>query len=263
MDDFNTTSHMTRTFFSIGRCLAVISTLILLTACQALTPQDDRIPLQTEAANLEAEIVMLQTRSVEEIANAQATFDITRNEIAAENAVNQQLLATLSIRITPTPRLTTDNRPDDWGLMVATGTGNTANTFDTTSGDTTGANTGEAEAMMDTSSPFLVTGMATTVRASDGCVETTTSQFSVSAPRVYATFVANNLQAGTALRVDWVQNGEVVYFSDWTPDSNYPQICVWFYITSADVPFTPGPWAARVLANNQIIEEIPFTFDGM
>ncbi len=240
----------------------VLSILFLLASCQALSPEDDRIPLQTQAASYETEITMLQTRSVEEVANAQATFAIDRDKIAAENAVNQQLLATLSIRITPTPRLTTDTMPDDTGLMVTTGGSGPDSVVDPagTTGNTGSA--GGTETFSDTGSPFLITGMATSVRASDGCVETTTSSFSVNTPRVYATFVANNLQAGTPLRVDWVQNGNIMYFSDWTPDQNYPQICVWFYVTNADIAFTPGSWSARFLANNQLIEEIPFSFEG-
>jgi hypothetical protein len=229
-----------------------------LVGCQALTPQDDRVPLQTQGASFQSEVAMLQTSSAQEMANAQATFDIARTEIAVDNAVNQQLLSTLSIRITPTPRLTTDNMPDDMGLMVTPGAGaSVSNAGDDIS---TGATAGSPAP--DAGSAFLVTGTASSVRESDGCVETTANSFSIDAPRVYATFVANNLQAGTALRVDWTQNGETMYFSDWTPDQNYPQICVWFFITNADVAFVPGSWSARVLANDQLVGEIPFTFES-
>jgi hypothetical protein len=231
-----------------GPRLFLISIVVsLLVSCQALAPQDERAPLQTQGANFQAEVAQLQTSSASDLANAQATFEFARTDIAVDNAVNQQLLATLSIRITPTPRLTTDNAV----VLTTPGAGSGV--------DTMGS---EGIPARDTGSAFLVTGMATSVRESDGCVETTTSSFSIDAPRVYATFVANNLQAGTPLRVDWVQNGEVLYFSDWTPDQNYPQICVWFYITNADVPFTPGSWSARVVANDQLVQEIPFTFEG-
>lgn len=254
MDDLTHTPQMTIRFLVTRRHLITTSLLILLSACQALTPEDERVPLQTQGAGFQAEIVQLQTSSANEMANAQAAFEMERAAIAAENAVNQQLLATLSIRITPTPRLTTDNRPDDMGLMVTPGSGTVSTTLDGAS------STGVPP--VDTGSPFLVTGTATRVRESDGCVETTASNFSLDTPRIYATFVANNLQAGTALRVDWMQNGEVAYFSDWTPDQNYQQICVWFYITNADVVFTPGSWSARVLANDQLVEEMAFTFEG-
>lgn len=230
-----------------------------LVGCQALTPQDERAPLQTQGASFQSEVAQLQTSSAQEMANAQATFELARTDIAVDNAINQQLLSTLGIRITPTPRLTTDNGPDDIGMIVTPGAGAAISSpgLDTS----TGANAG-SPSPADTGSAFLVTGTAATVRESDGCVETTTSTFSIDAPRVYATFVANNLQAGTALRVDWTQNGETMYFSDWTPDQNYPQICVWFYITNADVAFIPGAWSARVMANDQLIEEIPFTFEA-
>ncbi len=231
-----------------------------LVSCQALAPQDERAPLQTQGASYQAEVAMLQTNSAAEMATAQSTFEFSRTDIAVDNAVNQQLLSTLSIRITPTPRLTTDNFPDDMGLMVTQGAG--ADTGNAASFDTSTSLGTSGTPVVDTSSAFLVTGTASSVRESDGCVETTTNSFSIDAPRVYATFVANNLQAGTALRVDWMTNGQTMYFSDWTPDQNYPQICVWFFITNADVAFTAGAWTARVLSNDQVVGEIPFTFAG-
>jgi hypothetical protein len=236
--------------------LLTVFTFVVV-SCQALSPQDERAPLQTQGASSLAEVAQLQTSSAVELANAQVTFEYARTDIAVDNGVNQQLLATLSIRITPTPRLTTDFGPDDMGLMVTPGTGSNAGSA---SVDTSAANSGLPSG--DPNAAFLVTGMASSVRESDGCVEATTNSFSTDAPRVYATFVANNLQAGTPLRVDWVQNGEVMYFSDWISDQNYPQICVWFYITNADVAFTPGSWSARILANDQLIQEVPFTFEG-
>jgi hypothetical protein len=220
--------------------------IVIVAGCKALQAEDTAGTLQAQNAAYGTEAVQLQAAGTSERVNAQQTHVFNTTQVAGLNAVNQQLIATLIVRITPTPDLIVENAPDDMGLTV-NGAG---------SGGVPASSTGNSN------NPYSLTGVAASVRADDGCVQNPQRSFSLDTQEIYATFVANNLVSGTNLRAEWYREDELVDTADWTPNRDYEQICVWFYITQSDVPFTPGNWSVRLYANDtQIGGTQSFTFE--
>lgn len=217
--------------------------IIGLNGCQALNRPDTGATLQAENAAFGTEAVQLQSNGTAEGAAALQTHTVNTTQIAVLNAVNQQLIATLILQITPTPGLVAQSGPDAVGMQIDGGGGGTGS--------------------IDPNTPYTLTGTASRVRADTGCVESPQSSFPSNTQAVYATFVANNLTAGTNLSAEWYREGELVDSAQWTPNENYDQICVWFFMEQATVAFTTGNWSVRLYANDQQIGgTLAFVFQG-
>jgi hypothetical protein len=91
--------------------------------------------------------------------------------------------------------------------------------------------------------------LATAVRESDACAETVVNAIEASATNMYVTTRAANMRAGTEMSVEWFFGGQVVYSWSFTVEFDDDDFCLWFGITPADAPFTPGDWSVRILAN--------------
>jgi len=233
-----------------GLCAGVVS--VTLSGCAAFQQVD--MPATYEAANIAyaTEAAQLQRTGTQERILAQATHQAEITAVAAVNAVNQQLAATLALRITPTVDLLREDRPDDMGLTVDRPDG---------SGGNTSAGTSGRSAPPAANVPFRLTGTSSSVRADDGCVQNPVTTFPLDVGQIYVTFVASELTAGTALRADWYFEDQIVNTAAWTPGEDYAEICVWFFIEQGDVIFAPGNWSVRVFANDtQIGGTQTFTF---
>jgi hypothetical protein len=222
------------------RLVSGLLLLYLMTGCQALQAVDTGATLQAENIVYETEVAQLVVTGTAERIAAQQTHSISQTQIAVMNGVNQQLIATLIVQITPTPGLVVETRPDDYGLTVdRTGSGRASSA--SSPNTTTGASA---------NNPYRVTGVSTRVRSSDGCVESPQTTFASTVSEVYATFVAYNLTGGTTLRAEWYMGETLMDTGDWTPDENYDEVCVWFFIDQTTFPFTPGNWSVRLFAND-------------
>lgn len=221
---------------------------IVISACGALQPEDDIATMAFDNAQYQTEVADLAATGSFERISSQSTIVVNQTAIALQNAINQRLLATLTVRITPTPPLPGESQPDDYGLMP--------NMPNMPVG---------GSALPGGDVPYIVTGLATRVREDDGCVINPRVAFSADEVRIYATFVAYNLTRGTALSAAWYRDIDQVASGAWTSDADYEKLCIWFYIQQPDdVAFTPGNWSVRLYANNeQIGNTLPFTFEAL
>ena len=92
---------------------------------------------------------------------------------------------------------------------------------------------------------------ASRVRDSDGCAEDSVSTFTVESEQIYMVVAAQNVQSGTTFYTRWLRDSQLEFETvSWTPQENFDQICIWFYIEPADVIFEPGYWTVEFVANN-------------
>lgn len=201
----------------------VLVAMAVLPACAALNQADVPATVAAQNAALATEIVMLDEMAASESIESSARAAELATSAAQINGVNAQLVGTLQLVVTPTPQLQAD-------------------AFD----PLTPSAPGEVGQRL-----YVNSGISTEVRSSDGCVVDPREQFSPLVPRLYATFVAFNLTAGTLFRVEWwwTTTQQMMFSDSWTADQDYAELCVWFYVTQDDVTFEPGTWQARLFVD--------------
>jgi len=226
--------------------------LLNLSACSVLGSENPAATQQAEVTAYIGETTAIAQRMVEASTHAVATAAAAETYIAQVDGINRQVVATLRASIPPTPQIVTAVDPSLPLGTISPGSG-------------AGAGMTDAMGTMpeNTIAQFLqFTQTATSVRSSDGCADNVTSQFSTSAAEIYATARALNVIAGTELGVEWSFAGQVVYTSSFAVEQDNPDFCFWFFITPADVPFTPGEWSVRILVNGAPIQPFSFTITG-
>lgn len=218
------------------RGLALAALALLLSGCAVLNQTDIPATLSAQNAAFEHEIATLDAQGTAESADAQARAMELATSAAFNSGINLQLVGTLSAVVTPTPALESSafenaqlGDPDEVGQRL-----------------------------------FVNTGTSTQVNGA-GCAVDVREVFSPYTPRIYATWVAYNLRAGTLFRVEWwYTTNQTLQFSDsWTATSNSSEICFWFYITPDDVTLYPGSWQARLFVDEvQMTAPLRFTIEG-
>ncbi len=89
------------------------------------------------------------------------------------------------------------------------------------------------------------------------------ARFGPGEPRLYGTWVAYNLRAGTVFRTQWYRDDELVFTDAWTAPRDGEQLCIWFYVTPQDVEFLPGRWQIRLFADEiNAATPIEFLIEG-
>jgi hypothetical protein len=205
---------------------------IVLSGCRAFNREDTHATLQAENALYATEIADLEQIVAANRVAMVETVDASQRGLSVVNAVNQQLVATLQVIVTPTPELIVDQ---------ALG------------GDSIPADLGDRRW-------FVPTGIAASIRSADGCADLVQNRFTTSAAAVYATVRAFNLDQGTPMSVQWFREGVLQHEERWIVDRNYREVCVWFNIDSSVVTLTPGTWSARLFADGfQLESSLPFT----
>ena len=201
----------------------ILVAMVTLPACEALNQADLPATMAAQNVAFATEIVSLDEIAVTENAASSVRAAELATAAAQVNGVNAQLVGTLQVVVTPTPQLQAD-------------------AFD----PLTPAAPGEVGQRL-----YVNSGISTEVRSSDGCVVDPREQFGPLVPRLYATFVAFNLTAGTLFRVEWwwTTTQQLMFSDSWTADQNYDELCVWFYVTQDDVTFEPGTWQARLFVD--------------
>ena len=203
---------------------------VLLMGCGSEALPSNSATLQAEMSGYVAEATAIQAESESHTERISATVAALEADAAHRVAVNAALHATLQVVNPPMRR--------------------------------EGANAGgmpTPAAILQGQRWFVKTGMSSRVRDSDGCSETLESQFTPSTPRIYATFKAYNIEAGTRLSVSWTHNGRTAHEESFHLDRSAGEICLWFYIDPETVEFAPGLWSVQLYAEGFPLESaIPF-----
>ena len=213
--------------------LLMLLMVLLLSGCGAAAFTDHAATLQAEVDGYVAEATAIQEAARADATRIMSTVVAAQTQVVHQRGVNAALYATVQAALPPTQQLV-DRVP-----------------------------AGTPQAITQGQRWFVKTGMTPTVRASDGCAESHQSDFSSTTARIYATFKAYNIQAGTRLGVIWAHNGQSVFEEAFTLERSANEICLWFYIEPSVVEFTPGLWSAQLFADGFRLESaMPFTIVG-
>lgn len=223
------------------RNLCVGLFMVTLSACQVLGGTDAEATLRAENAQFQSEAQSIVATAQIERTAASVTSAAAEATVAYLTGVNNQLNATLGALATPTTAIVAG---PPQGPQSAIGGGEDA----------------MEEAMVD-GQQFFVIGVSTSVNDSDGCPGTTLSAVPASAQRIYATMRGLNVRGGTSLGVEFYRDGTLVYSdTNWSVPQDAVEICLWYFISPTDTPFTPGNWSVNLYAEGVLVgAAVPFT----
>jgi hypothetical protein len=122
-----------------------------------------------------------------------------------------------------------------------------------------------AEMLNTTSGEFALQqiGTAGFVRPEDDCFQTHQQYFDrMTTNTIYMTGVAVNVVQGTALRVDWIYDNQIVYTSSWSAPSDAEVRCFAIPMNASEVVFNEGAWTARLFLNGVPFESKAFEIVG-
>ncbi len=208
--------------------------LLAISSCQTLNQPDAQGTLQAERMDYVAEATTLAERATSGAVEVQATALAVNTRVAQVQAVNQVLLATVRA-----------------GDPLEVSGGLVANTIATPSNLQAGQRW------------FVKTGVSSSVRQSDGCVENAQLRFDSMVERLYATLKVFNIEAGVNMSVAWFHEGEPMWQDRWTVDRGASELCIWFDVTRANVEFLPGNWSVFMYADGfQLEDAMTFTIAG-
>ncbi len=218
--------------------------LMLLAGCQALSGDDVVAVIDSDLTLYAAEDDSIRAAATDEQVMVVETIVAAGTRIARLSAVNAALGATLRAHHTGTPevRAVVVSAEDMGGSLED----------DMMAGET-------AQRPLD--SAMRVTDLST-ARSTDpasGCSNGLVSQFSSSADRIFVTARVTNLQSGALFEVDWLFDGRSVYSVEWQADFSRSSVCIWFYATPVAFPFTPGNYAATLIANGEALGTTEFS----
>lgn len=97
---------------------------------------------------------------------------------------------------------------------------------------------------------------------SDGCGTNLTSSFTINTQEIYIIVTAFNLERqGTTLSARWAYEGQPVGpVYDYTPDRDYEQLCIWFYVDQTDFDFLAGNYTVTIdIDGVPAFAPLPFT----
>jgi hypothetical protein len=204
--------------------IAVLLAAVLMTACGMAAPADNmEATLMAEAAQIVAEATAIRTTAEARTTQVAATMAAADRYLEQRRAVNASLLATTRADIVPTAQVI-------------------ANVFE-----------GTPSAILRGERWFVKTGTTSSIQ-SNGCAIAPQAQFPTDTERIYATFEAHNITAGTPLSALWRYEGQTVHQESFDVDRNYGEICFWFSIDPTITPFAPGTWSVQLFAEGFPLE---------
>lgn len=213
------------------RRLLMLVLILLLAGCQVLNAPNSAATQSAEQASFVLEATQLVVSYATDAAQIQRTAEAAQTAVAAGNSINRQLLLTARAVIPPTP-------VRQVGVAAE----------------------GLSSISVESGAQFINTGVATSVRNSDGCADSFQTQFGADTERIYVNTRAVVLPANTLMRVEWLYEGQVVSNESWTNPNDVTDFCVWFYLDSSIIPFNPGSWVVRLYAADKMIEpQVPFS----
>lgn len=225
--------------------------LILLTAvgCSALGGEDIPGTIAVESTAYADEATAMARDLQAQGTAVQTTAVYAQTYVTQMDGINRQMVATLRAAVPPTQQIVQQR---DTSQPLISGVEGLPQEEQPGNADASGAGAGAgagAESGSSGITEFQPVQTASSVRASDGCADVVTTEFTVDTTTIYATARAFNMHAGTEMSVEWSFGGQVVYSWQFTVDVEDADYCLWFSITPEDAPFTPGDWSVRMLAN--------------
>lgn len=218
------------------KTLLLFMLTLLLCSCGAFNQADTPATLVAQNGAYATEIAMLDFSAT---AEGEASMqDVARlaTQAAYTGGVNISLISTLSLLVTPTPQLETS--AFELALL---------------------------EDPQFVGQRLYVNGGTSSSIDGNGCVFDVRENFTVYEQRVYGSWVAYQLKAGTTFRVEWfyTTNQQLMFTDSWVAPRDYENICVWFYISQQDVRFIPGSWQARLFVDDiQMTSPLRFTMSS-
>jgi len=177
----------------------------------------------------------------------QSTAVFAETYVTQMDGINRQMVATLRAAVPPTQQVV-QGRDTSQPLISGLEGLPQENLPDNVDASGAGAGAGAGTGVSGITE-FQPVQTASSVRASDGCADVVTTEFTVDSTIIYATTRAFNMRAGTDMNVEWSFEGQVVYSWQFVVDVDDADYCLWFSMTPQDAPFTPGDWSVRMLAN--------------
>lgn len=207
----------------------LLSLCILLTACQSLGAENVPATMQTDLTAYAVQATEIRISGQERATQASATIAAAQTQAAYYSVYNQVLVATVRAAETEEPQQVLMTRNDEGNFGVIQ----------------------EME--------FLQIVIADRINNTDRCALNEMSLFDVAqTTRLYLTLVVTNITPGTLLEVVWSYGNQQVHRTSWTAEQLSANQCVAMELTPDQVAFGPGEWEATLLANDRVIESVPF-----
>ncbi len=222
------------------KLLALCAAAVLLSACQSLGGRGDLLTLEAESIGYAQEATGIRQTVESDRTQVRATAAMAETRIALLNGINQQLVSTLSVIVTPTIALV--SAPQE-ALPPSAGTPPPPDSVPSAGGGV----------------QVIKTGTATAINEADGCILNGTTSFSPDAARIYATAEGRNLTVGTRLGAQWYYNNALRYEYEWTVEEAFAELCIWFFIDPSITPFTAGEWSVQLTVDGSPTDT-PTTF---
>lgn len=204
---------------------AMMLTAVVLAGCQVFRGAD--VPATRQAENIAyiAEATSIPRTHQAEAAAVLGTVQAEATYVAQQEAINLALALTVRAGDPPTIERIVGNAPGTAGTPGS----------------------GEMQ--------FVEIQTASAVRDSDGCADAAQSQFTADTPQIYVTARVLSIRSGTRMDAEWRYEGEVVWQDSWTVPADAENFCLWFYVDSSEVSFSPGNWSVRLYADGVSIAQ--------
>lgn len=205
---------------------------LIITGCDTLGPANQEATLQFQNNAYVQEATTIAVTSTADHVRVMATAYAAETLVKSQNDLNRHLLATVRAAVPPTQQIVAVSAADQ-GIPSA-------------------AQAGQRY--------FIKTGFSSSIRQSDGCIETPAIEFSAAnTERIYATLKVYNLNPGVVMGIIWQRDGETVFTEQMPIQNGSSEICLWFYIDPSITPFVPGNWSVIMLADGAPLEA-PMSF---
>jgi hypothetical protein len=212
------------------RWVFLLSACVLLAACQAFKTENIPATMQNDLTAYAVTATNISISGQAHSTEAAATIVAAQTQAAYYTVYNQVLVATVRADETAVPAQ----------ALV-------------TNGEIEGS-FGDVQKM-----EFLQLVMTNGIRSADRCALNDMALFDVAeTEKIYLTVVVTNLLPGTLLEVIWKRDGEQIHRTSWTAEQLSSNECVAMELSPDQVAFVPGEWEAVLMANNQVIETVPF-----
>ncbi len=209
----------------------ICAAILVLSACQAFSSDDVPATLRAENVAYVTEDAAIESTTEARRAQVEATVIAVETYVADVNNVNRQLVATLRAGNTPTVAVMPGAVPE-----VAETASMSGDASDFPMSD-------------DVSTQFVQVATAASVRGN--CAGELQSQFPQNTENIYITARGLNVRQGMIIEVEWHYEMQPVYQENWTIPVDSDDYCLWFYISPAEVEFTPGNWTVQLSAEGQ------------
>lgn len=208
----------------------ILAACVFLAACQALGTENIPATMQNDLTAYAVTATELRTAGENRATQAAATISAAQTQAAYYTIYNQVLVATVRADETAVPAQ----------VLVA--------------GSDIEGSFGVVQPM-----EFLQITMSDSIRSADRCALNDMALFDVGiTERIYLSVVVTNMTPGTLIEVLWRHEGTQVHRTSWTSEAMSSNECVAMELTPDQVSFVPGEWEAVLMADNQVIQTVPF-----